>query len=121
MPSVVRGDDNFDSAYGAALKAWVNFNGTGTVAIRAALNVSSITDNGTGDYTVNFATPMPDANYCVQGTSQYANDATNNSDGLCNIKRGFANPVLAGSVRIGTGSVNQSVADAPYCCVTIFR
>jgi len=44
-------------------RAWVNFNGTGTVAIRASGNVSSITDNGVGDYTVNFATAMPDANY----------------------------------------------------------
>jgi hypothetical protein len=44
-------------------KAWVNFNGTGTVAIRASGNVSSITDNGTGNYTVNFTNAMPDANY----------------------------------------------------------
>ena len=44
-------------------KAWVNFNGTGTVAIRASGNVSSITDNGTGDYTVNFTNAMTDANY----------------------------------------------------------
>jgi hypothetical protein len=44
-------------------RAWVNFNGTGTVAIRASGNVSSITDNGTGDYTLNFTTAMPDANY----------------------------------------------------------
>jgi hypothetical protein len=48
-----------------AARAWVNFNGTGTVAIRASGNVSSITDNGTGDYTVNFTTAMPDANYSV--------------------------------------------------------
>jgi hypothetical protein len=46
-------------------KAWVNFNGTGTVAIRSSFNVSSITDNGTGDYTVNFTTAMPDANYAA--------------------------------------------------------
>ena len=46
-------------------KAWVNFNGTGTVAIRAAFNVSSITDNGTGQYSVNFTTAMPDVNYSV--------------------------------------------------------
>jgi len=46
-----------------AARAWVNFNGQGTVAIRASGNVSSITDNGTGDYTVNFSTAMPDANY----------------------------------------------------------
>lgn len=46
-------------------RAWVNFNGTGTVAIRASGNVSSITDNGAGDYTVNFTTAMPDTNYAV--------------------------------------------------------
>ena len=46
-------------------KAWVNFNGTGTVAIRASYNVSSITDNGVGDYTVNFTTALADANYCA--------------------------------------------------------
>jgi hypothetical protein len=44
-------------------KAWVNFNGTGTVAIRASYNVSSITDNGVGQYTVNFTTAISDANY----------------------------------------------------------
>jgi hypothetical protein len=48
-----------------SLRAWVNFNGTGTPAIRASGNVSSITDNGTGDYTVNFTTAMPDANYAI--------------------------------------------------------
>jgi hypothetical protein len=50
-------------------RAWVNFNGTGTVAIRASGNVTSITDNGTGDYTVNFTTAMTDANYSVSGFS----------------------------------------------------
>jgi len=44
-------------------RAWVNFNGTGTVAIRGSGNVSSISDGGTGNYTVNFTTSMPDANY----------------------------------------------------------
>jgi hypothetical protein len=63
----------FNSGYGAAAvaygcRAWVNFNGTGTVAIRASGNVSSITDNGTGDYTVNFTTAMPDINYCASGS-----------------------------------------------------
>jgi len=51
--------------------AWVNFNGTGTVAIRSSYNVSSITDNATGDYTVNFTNALSDANYCSQGTAQY--------------------------------------------------
>jgi hypothetical protein len=47
------------------LKAWVNFNGTGTVAIRASKNVSSVTDNGVGDYTINFTNPISDANYAA--------------------------------------------------------
>ena len=51
-------------------KAWVNFNGTGTVAINSSFNVSSITDNGAGDYTINFTTAMPNANYSVVGNCQ---------------------------------------------------
>jgi hypothetical protein len=51
-------------------RAWVNFNGTGTVAIRASGNVSSITDNGTGDYTVNFTNALADANYAALATTQ---------------------------------------------------
>jgi hypothetical protein len=54
------------TAYGC--RAWVNFNGTGTPAIRDSGNVSSITDVGTGDYRVNFTTAMPDANYSAPGS-----------------------------------------------------
>ena len=66
------GNLQFNSGYGSAAtaygcRAWVNFNGTGTVAIRASGNVSSITDNGTGDYTVNFTTAMPNTNYVLAG------------------------------------------------------
>jgi hypothetical protein len=61
--------DSSGTQIGTFCRAWVNFNGTGTVAIRASFNVSSITDNGTGDYTVNFTTAMPDANYSVCGTA----------------------------------------------------
>jgi len=50
-------------------RAWVNFNGTGTVAIRASGNVTSITDNGVGDYTVNFTTTISDANYATTALS----------------------------------------------------
>lgn len=50
-------------------KAWVNFNGTGTVAIRAAGNISSITDNGVGIYTLNFTNNLPNTNYSFVGTS----------------------------------------------------
>lgn len=58
-----------------AAKAWVNFNGTGVVAIRAQLNVSSITDNGTGDYTVNFTSALADANYGFSITHLTAGNA----------------------------------------------
>ena len=62
------GNLRFNSGYGSVAtaygcRAWVNFNGTGTVAIRASGNVTSITDNGTGDYTINFTAAMPDTNY----------------------------------------------------------
>jgi len=65
----------FNSGYGSVAtafgcRAWVNFNGTGTPEIRASGNVSSITDNGTGDYTVNFTTAMPDANYSAVGAAK---------------------------------------------------
>lgn len=54
--------------YGA--QAWVNFNGTGVVAIRASKNVSSITDNSTGNYTINMTTALADANYCPVSSAQ---------------------------------------------------
>ena len=57
--------------------AWVNFNGTGTVAIRDSENVSSVTDNGTGDYIGNFAVAMANTNYCV--TSANTNSESNNA------------------------------------------
>ena len=47
------------------IKAWVNFNGTGTVAIKDSMNVSSVTDNGTGDYIINFTVAMSDTNYAT--------------------------------------------------------
>lgn len=74
---VKAGTNSSGSAPVYACRAWVNFNGTGTVAIRGSGNVSSITDNGTGDYTVNFTTPMPDANFAAIATATVA--ATTNS------------------------------------------
>jgi hypothetical protein len=67
---------NTDNTENYKCRAWVNFNGTGTVAIRGSGNVSSITDNGTGQYRVNFITAMPDANYSSVASSQeYTADA----------------------------------------------
>jgi hypothetical protein len=70
--SVTSGNLQFNSGYGSVAtaygcRAWVNFNGTGTVAIRGSGNVSSISDIGTGLYRINFATNMPDANFTAVG------------------------------------------------------
>tara|TARA_R110000772_G_scaffold4395_2_gene15489 strand:+ start:357 stop:716 length:360 start_codon:yes stop_codon:yes gene_type:complete len=99
-------------------KAWVNFNGTGTVAIRAAGNVSTITDNGPGDYTVNFTTALVDANYSVVGSG-----GNGNAFG----SYGFNNPG-AGSRYATTGCrINTFVTQTPTLvnldtvCVAVFR
>lgn len=80
-------------------KAWVNFNGTGTVAIRSSGNVSSISDNGTGDYTVNFTTALADANYVVAGVCGV--QPAGSGWGDINIRDANQAPSTT-SVRIGT-------------------
>jgi hypothetical protein len=100
-----------------AARAWVNFNGTGTVAIRASGNVSSITDNGTGDYTVNFTTAMPDANYSVTAQCDRVY-ATENGTSF-NINSTTAPSTTA--VRMTSWRVTAGNVDVPYACVAIFR
>jgi hypothetical protein len=95
-------------------RAWVNFNGTGTVAIRASGNVSSITDNGTGNYTVNFTTAMPDANYATTGTSR--SSGISNGMTLGTVSTATTNVVVSTT----SGSANASL-DTPEVCVAIFR
>ena len=111
------------SAPSYSARAWVNFNGTGTVAIRASGNVSSITDNGVGDYTVNFTTAMPDANYAVNVTT------------MRNAVAGVADPVIGSvyndttygnaytttSVRIETTFGTSASADPLGVNAAIFR
>ena len=98
---------------GTLCRAWVNFNGIGTVAIRADFNVSSITDNGTGDYTLNFTNVMPDANYCLVGTA--GNGNTNNRF-VSQVRS-----VAVGSLRIGTIDGANSVIDPGFVFIAIFR
>ena len=97
-------------------RAWVNFNGSGTVAINANGNVSSITDNGTGDYTVNFTTSMPDVNYgyALSGSQTGANVSNLNPRDA-----GFA----VGSFRIETFNLDATPAARDYdlVSVSIFR
>lgn len=102
-----------------ACRAWVNFNGTGAVAIRASGNVSSITDNGTGDYTVNFTTAMQDANYSAQLTSMYGN-----SSAVPESSRQIVNgSATTTSIRMKMGYVYTSptVFDSEGVYLAIFR
>ena len=103
------------SAPSYTCRAWVNFNGTGTVAIRASGNVTSITDNGVGDFTVNFTTAMPDANYSLVGMV---------TDYHIAIPPG--SPPAAGSARVNTfyvsGTTGQKTAfDVAAICVAVNR
>lgn len=113
------GNLQFNSGYGSVAtaygcRAWVNFNGTGTVAIRASGNVTSITDNGTGDYTVNFTTAMPDTNYAITGSS---GDAINANQMLI---LGVNLNYSTSSCRIRTGS-GGAYNDNAYVNVLIHR
>ena len=112
----------FDSGYGSTAtaygcRAWVNFNGTGTVAIRDSGNVSSITDNGTGDYTVNFTTAMPDANYSFVFGTRFNVDATSTEFAAASSQ---TNPSTS-SIRMRTLFPTIAYVDVPYACVAIFR
>ena len=102
--------------YGA--RAWVNFNGTGVVAIRASGNVSSITDNGTGDYTVNFTTAMSDANYSAVGSA--GKGASGGSGGRQVTTNCLANPTTS-TCRINTTDGGGVVGDLEFISVSIFR
>ena len=97
-------------------RAWVNFNGTGTVAIRASGNVSSITDNGTGDYTVNFTVAMVDANYSMIGTSSLPSGGSDRRVVATNLNT----TPTASAVRISVG-YGATADDQTYVQVAIFR
>jgi hypothetical protein len=110
----------FNSGYGSAAvaygcRAWVNFNGTGTVAIRGSGNVSSITDSGTGDNSVNFTTAMPDGNYSVSGS------VTATGGGGFFINTDISGAYSASAVRIQTATSAGVTTDRNNVNVAIFR
>jgi hypothetical protein len=102
-------------AYGC--RAWVNFNGTSTVAIRASGNVTSITDNGTGDYTVNLTTAMPDANYSISSLCGYNTGVTEAAFVTLNTT---TIPTTT-AYRIKTRDTSSSLFDSTYVLSSIFR
>lgn len=113
--SLSANDSNIKTALNAsgnapiyACRAWVNFNGTGTVAIRGSGNVSSITDSGVGQYTVNLTTALPDANACVNLSTEL--------NGLYDIES-----ITASAISVVTRTTGSTLADSTIVCVSIFR
>ena len=109
---------------GTLCRAWVNFNGTGTVAIRADFNVNSITDNTTGDYTVNFSNALADANYSpivitspsTASTARLFSMVFTNSSGTSSVTPSSS------SFRWSTfNNVTSANYDPDYACVAVFR
>jgi hypothetical protein len=98
-----------------ACRAWVNFNGTGTVAIRSSGNVSSISDNGTGSYTVNLTTALPDTDACpVLGMAQ-STTATGSSSTYRQVV--YVSSTTAIVVRVGA----TSATDCEFINIAVFR
>lgn len=120
------GNLSFNSGYGSAAvaygcRAWVNFDSTGTVAIRASGNVTSITDNGVGLYTVNLTTAMPDINYTIVGSSgtSAAGSYTAfviNADGV-----GVRVAPTTSAFRISTSNIVSVLYDSYDVNISVFR
>lgn len=99
-----------------ACRAWVNFNGTGTVAIRASGNVSSITDGGNGIYTVNFTTAMPDANFSTVATANYY------CVSYYETSPGVNSPTTTSAkLYVGAGPWTGTYTDSAYVMAAFFR
>ncbi len=113
--NITNGTDSItvEGAVKGSAKAWVNFNGTGVVAIRASFNVSSITDNAVGNYTVNFTTAMPDANYTAAGTLGLS--------GTVVILRVVPGSETTSSCDFLSNAVSTTATDATCVNIAIFR
>jgi len=103
-----------NNAYSGIAKAWVNYNGS-SQTINSSFNVSSVTRNGTGDYTVNFATSMPNTLYCVAGS------CVGSSANWAYAVQTQNSALSTGSVRFTTGYTNaQSQQDVTNASIVIF-
>lgn len=112
------GSGNSTSATNAIMgsaKAWVNFNGVTTATIRASYNVSSVTRNATGDYTVNFTNALADANYAATSIGP-----TNSGTGVLTMLNATTAPTSS-AVRIATQTPAGAFSDQTYVHVAIFR
>lgn len=111
-------------AIGTFCRAWVSFNGSGTIAIRASFNVSSITDVGTGSYRINFTNAMPDGNYVFAGNGQGSSSGSlgcNTIPFVSNSPASLVNPTTT-SVDFTTWLFNYSTTFDPlFVTAAIFR
>ena len=107
---------------GRMCRAFVNFNGTGVVAINAQFNVSSITDNGNGDYTLNFTNALSDQYYSTVGS---CNRESGQGDGILSLYASNGSGALVDptttAARINTSRFNNADVDYTYICVAVFR
>jgi hypothetical protein len=120
QPSALRGtasatapvfQDSAGTQIGTLCRAWVNFDGTGTPAIRGAFNVSTITDFGVGSYGVNLITPMPDVNYSVVATAGYRGSGSFEKV-VCNLRL---------TNRCDVAVADVAATDVPYVGVAVFK
>jgi hypothetical protein len=105
------------SAPSYTCRAWVNFNGTGTVAIRASGNVSSITDGGVGQYTLNYASAMPDADYTLVATSEQITGFSN----VAVVMKMSGSTYTTTQSHIGVYDASTTARDSAYVLVSVFR
>ena len=102
-------------------RAWVNFNGTGTVAIRASGNVTSITDNGQGDFTANFTTAMPDVNYATLANGLGTTNTSMQPGGPRSQATNLTTSVRFGFGTLGNAGATNTATDPEVANVSVFR
>ena len=109
---------SMDNAIYGSAKAWVNFDGTVATpsTIRASYNVSSVTRNGTGDFTINFTNALADANYAATGS--VSNNASSGS--MIMAPLGFSYPPTTTTYRFNTSNSASNI-NSPYTCLAFFR
>lgn len=104
-----------------ACRAWVNFNGTGTVEIRASGNVSSITDNGSGNYTINFTTTLTDTNYGVSSFVRKDNASTDAAICAAALSTSTKTTSALQIICLFRNPTSQGTFDSPEVGVSVFR
>lgn len=118
------GNESPISVPGAA-KAWINFDGSGTISIRNSYNVSTITDNGTGNYTITFTNNLPSADFCVQLSATDDGSTSGQTDGYaygCWLRGSIAAAFTTSTFRLRIGyPANTSAYDQSHIMVTVFH